>query len=107
MWHHLKLEKVSKIEKTVAEFAVWMVGVVPYAKMKVKIYESQDGTYTGRTDLMIKRKLDGHPQYATGAGETIDEALEDTIHYFNSMLKEDGLNELTEDDIEYAEYPDF
>lgn len=36
MWHSLKLEGVGKIEKTAAEFTVWMVGVLPYAKMKVK-----------------------------------------------------------------------
>lgn len=107
MWHNLKLEQLSGIEKTVAEFTVWMVGVVPYAKMKVKIYESQNVSYTGRTDLKIKRKSDGKPENAIGTGKTIDEALEDTINYFNSMLKEDVLNELTEDDIEYAEYPDF
>lgn len=107
MWHNLKLEKLSGIDKIVAEFTVWMEEILPSGKVKIKIYENQNSTYIGTTDLMIKRKFDGHPQYATGAGETVDEALEDKIHYFNSMLKKDGLNELTEDDIEYAEYPDF
>lgn len=107
MWHGLKLERVGKIERAVAEFTVWMSTVLPYAKMKVKIYESQSGKYTGMTDLRIKRKFDGSPESAIGHGNSVEEALEDTIKYFNSMLKEDGLEQLTEDDIEYSEYSDF
>ncbi|AVR02630.1 hypothetical protein RJ492_004565 [Pluralibacter gergoviae] len=107
MWHDLKLEHVGRIEKTVAEFTVWMITVLPYAKMKVKIYEDDHGNYKGRTDLQIKRKFDGCPESAIGYGNTIEEALEDTISYFNSMLKEDGFEELTEKDIEYSEYSDF
>ncbi|WPU24791.1 hypothetical protein RI049_08650 [Cedecea neteri] len=107
MWHDLKLERVGKIEKTVAEFTVWMSAVLPYAKMKVKIYEGQSGRYTGRTDLAIKRKFDGCPECAVGFGNSVEEALEDTIKYFNSILKTDGFDELTEDDIEYSEYSDF
>lgn len=42
MWHNLKLENVSTIEKTVAEFAVWMVEVVLYAKMKVRMVHIQE-----------------------------------------------------------------
>lgn len=107
MWHDLRIENVGAIEKTVAEFTIWMVAILPYAKMKVKIYEGQSGNYTGMTDLRIKRKFDGSPESAIGHGNSIEEALEDTIKYFNSMLKTDGFDELTEDDIEYSEYSDF
>ncbi|EDM1357270.1 hypothetical protein CN032_09055 [Salmonella enterica subsp. enterica serovar Newport] len=107
MWQNIKIENVSKIEKTVAEFTVWMIGVLPYAKMKVKIFESNSGCYTGKTDLQIKRKFDGTPECAIGHGDTIEDSLENTIKYFNQMLKEDNLEKLTEDDIEYSEYSDF
>ena len=107
MWQNLKLENVGKIEKTVAEFTIWMVGILPYANMKVKIYESQSGLYRGRTDLAIRRKFDGSPESAVGWGTTIEDALKDTMNYFNEMLKQDGFEELTEDDIEYCEWSDF
>lgn len=107
MWHDLKLENVGAIEKTVAEFTIWMVGILPYAKMKVKVFESQAGIYTGRTDLAIKRKVDGSPENGLGDGRTIEEALENTIKSFNDMLKKDGFSALTEDDIEYSEWSDF
>lgn len=107
MWQEIKIDNVSQIEKTVAEFTIWMIGVLPYAKMKIKVYESNSGCYTGRTDLQIKRKFDGCPECAMGFGETIEEALEDTIIYFNKMLKEDNLVELTENDIAYSACSDF
>lgn len=107
MWHELKIENVGAIEKTVAEFTIWMVAILPYAKMKVKIYEDQSGNYTGMTDLRIKRKFDGSPESAIGHGDSIEAALEDTIRYFNKMLKIDGFDQLSEDDIEYSEYSDF
>ncbi|BDH18006.1 hypothetical protein PrNR1418_12970 [Providencia rettgeri] len=43
MWHDLNITKVSCIEKTVAEFTVTMIPILPYAKMKIKIYEDQSG----------------------------------------------------------------
>ncbi|WP_140921495.1 hypothetical protein [Limnobaculum xujianqingii] len=107
MWRKLQLENVGSIDKVVAEFIIWMIPLLPYAKMKIKVYESQSGLYTGRTDLQIKRKFDGCPEGAIGNGETVEEALENTINYFNKMLKDDGFDELTEDDIEYSEYSDF
>lgn len=107
MWHNLKLEKLSDIEKTVAEFTVWMEEILPSGKMKIKIYESQSGSYMGMTDLRIKRKFDGCPEGAIGAGKTIDATLVDTINYFKEMLKEDGLDKLTEEDIEHSAYSDF
>lgn len=107
MWKNIKIKNVSKIEKIAAEFTIWMVGVLPYAKMKIKIIESNSGWYTGRTDLQIKRKFDGYPECAIGEGKNIEEALENTIKCFNKILEEDNLEKLTEEDIEYSEYSDF
>lgn len=72
MWHNLKLEKLSGIDKIVAEFTVWMEKILPSGKMKIKIYENQNGTCIGTTDLMIKRKSDGNPENAIGTGKSID-----------------------------------
>lgn len=107
MWQNIKIENVSKIEKNAAEFTIWMIGVLPYAKMKIKIFEDHLGAYTGRTDLQVKRKFDGSPESAIGHGGTIGDALESTIKCFNQMLKDDGLEALTEENIEYSECSDF
>ena len=35
MWHELKISKVEKIEKCVAEYQIWMHTVLPYGKLKM------------------------------------------------------------------------
>jgi hypothetical protein len=106
MWHDLVIDNVVEIERNVAEFVIWMPAL-PYAKMKIKIYENQSGRFSGTTDLRVKRKFDGSPEGAIGWGDTIEEALKDTINYFNDILKQDGVTELTSEDIEYSEWSDF
>ena len=64
-----------KIEKTAAEFTILMVGILPFAKMKVKIYQRQSGSCFGITDVMIKRKFDGYPESGIGYGDTIEDSL--------------------------------
>ncbi|OCG15510.1 hypothetical protein A9G28_00750 [Gilliamella sp. Fer1-1] len=106
MWHDLIIDNVVKIEKSVAEFVIWMP-ILPYAKMKIKIYESSSRRYTGMTDLAIKRKFDRYPENGLGSGDTVEEALKNTLKNFNAMLTEDGFEELTPEDIEYSEWSDF
>ena len=38
MWKDLKIDGVGAVEKCVAEFQVWMQPILPYGKMKVKIF---------------------------------------------------------------------
>lgn len=112
MWKKIDIDGIEKIEKCVAEFQISMQTILPYGKIKIKIYEGQEGTITGRTNIGVKRKFDGEVEYATGYGKTVEEALEDTINWFLKMVREDYPIEsypegLSEDDIEYAEFSDF
>ena len=112
MWNDLKFSKVEKIEKCIAEYQVWMLTLLPYGKVKIRIYEGQDRTYTGITDIHIRRKFDGGFEAAVGFGKSEEEALQDTIKYFIEIINEDYPSEeyphgLSEQDIEYAECSDF
>ena len=105
-WKDVKLGGVSKIDRLAAEFDVWSIEKLPYAKFKVKIFEDISGKYTGYTDVRIKDPATGCPEGAVGWGETVAEALENTVKYFmNEIEKRGGV--LTEDDIEYVEPSDF
>lgn len=42
-------------------FAIW--------KIKIKIYEDQDKTYTGITDVRVRRKFDGEFEGGVGYGK--------------------------------------
>ena len=107
MFEQIEIDKVEKLEKLVGEYNVWMHTILPYGKMKVKIYQDQDSTYTGYTDIKIKRKIDGISEASIGYGKTQEEALKDTIRWFMQILKEDYINGLTEKDIEYVDIYDF
>lgn len=112
MWKDLKLNHVQKIEKVSAEFVIWLHSVLPYGKMKIRVYEAQEGIFSGITDLHVKRKFDGDFEAAVGFGKTVEEALSETIRNFTDMIeqgypKEQYPNGLSKEDIEYAESSDF
>lgn len=107
MWKKISIDKVGSIEKMVGEFEIWMPEMLPYAKMKIKVYEDRNGKYTGYTDVRIIRKFDGSPEGAVGWGNSVEEALENTINYFIEMVEEDYAGRLEEENIEYTEYSDF
>ena len=112
MWHELKINKVEKIEKCVAEYQIWMHTILPYGKMKIKIYENQDKTFIGLTDIRIKRKFDGSYEGGVGYGYSIEEALKDTIEWFINVVNSEYPmteypNGITEECIKYADQIDF
>lgn len=112
MWKNLNIQGIGSIEKCVAEFQVWAQGILPYGKMKIKVYESPNGMFCGYTDVRIIRKFDGCPEGAVGHGKTVDEALEDTLKHFKEIVVEDYPaaeypNGLLGENIEYADINDF
>ena len=112
MWKKLKIDGVNEITKLVAEFEVWIHALLPYGKMKIKIYENTNGTFAGRTDVRLKRKFDGTPESAVGYGHTMEEALSETIRWFKEMVAEDYPKDqypdgLTGEEIEYSDFSDF
>ncbi|GKX66997.1 hypothetical protein [Inconstantimicrobium mannanitabidum] len=86
-WKKLKIDGIASIEKCVAEFDIMEFIKTPYGKFKVKIYEKQNGKFCGYTNLKI-RDEDGCHFGAVGYGNTIEDALKDTIKDFKSMLEE-------------------
>ena len=86
-WHNLKIKGIAGIEKCVAEFNVSELKKTPWAKFKVKIYEDSNGSFTGYTNLMIKNAT-GDASAGVGYGNTVEEALENTVLYFLKMLDE-------------------
>lgn len=112
MFWRKKVEEVNKIEKLVSEYVIWMEGILPCEKMKIRIYEDQDGTFNGCTDVRIKRKFDGDFEGSVGFGPTEEEALRDTIDWFLKMINEDYPrkdypNGLSDNHIEHIDYSEF
>ena len=103
-WKKISIAGISSIEKCVAEFNIGELIKTPHSKFKVKVFERQDGTYIGFTNLQLKDKL-GVPYAGVGHGKTVEEALEDTIKYFLNMINNKQV--LTEEDFECVDPYDF
>lgn len=112
MWKDIKIDKVDDVEKLVGEYIIWMHDILPYGKMKVHVYEGQDGKFTGNTDVRIISRIDNTPQGGLGFGIDIDAALEDTINNFLEIFNDNASevqrkNGLAGNEIQYADSSDF
>ena len=107
-WKDLKIDGIASIEKVVAEFIIGELNYTPYSKFKVKIVEKQKGGYIGYTNLFVKDD-EGYPSPEVGIGDTIEEALKNTIEIFIEQLKKrkEDKGKLEEEDFEYADSFDF
>lgn len=106
-WKDIEIDGISNIERCVAEFNIWAIGIIPSGKFKVKIFEDQKERYTGYTNLAILNN--GSPDYCSGSGKSIEEALEDTVQYFMNQIIEQQklLGELTDENFEWTDPDDF
>ena len=103
-WTEVKIKGIIKIERLVDEFEVWELNKIPHGKFKIKIFETAEGTFTGRTNLMVIDKTNSFCA-GVGYGNTVSEALGDTIRYFYSLIEE--VDNLTEECFEYVDVIDF
>ncbi|AVQ47674.1 TPA: hypothetical protein LA742_003251 [Clostridium botulinum] len=103
-WKNIEVYGVGSIEKCVGEFNIAETLKTPYGKFKVKVYERQNGGYIGYTNLQLKDE-DGCGFPGVGHGETIEEALKDTIEYFLNMINENC--DVNEENFECSDPFDF
>ncbi|MNB85167.1 hypothetical protein D3C81_210250 [compost metagenome] len=103
-WKSIRVTGVSSIEKCVAEFDITQLDV-PSGKFRIRIYESADGKFMGFTNLKIKNAFDGYPEGGVGNGNSITEALQDTIQDFMKNLSED--RQLNDSDFVFVNYNEF
>ena len=103
-WKKIKIDYIAKIDRFVDEFEVWEFDKIPYGKFKVKIFETADGKYEGKTNLRVKDKTD-YFCAGVGFGKNVAETLEDTIRYFYSLI--DEVEDLTENSFDYVDPNDF
>ncbi len=104
-WKKIKISGIAAIEQCVAEFNIWETEKTPYGKFKIKIFEKQDGSFIGISNIRIRNAYDGSPESAVGFGQTITEALNDTLEYFLKMLGD--REDLAEEQFEWSDGTDF
>ena len=104
-WKKVKIQGIAGIDKCVGEFEVWGVEKIPYPKFKVKVFDSSKGEkYTGYTNLSVIDKTEYYCS-AVGNGNTISEALEDTIKNFINSIND--IKDINKNCFEYMDCCDF
>ena len=103
-WKKIKINGIVKIERLIDEFEIWEYNKIPYGKFKVRVYEAPDGCFIGRTNLMVVDKTNDFCA-GVGHGETVCEALYDTIRYFYSLI--DEVDDLSPKCFKYVDTVDF
>ena len=105
-WKSISISGIAKIERCVAEFNVWELNISPYAKFKIKIFESNQGKFSGYSNLHILDKVGGY-NCAVGYGNSIEEALQDTIDQFFQISSWKKPSEWKEEDFKCSDNFDF
>lgn len=108
-WNEIKIQDIQGIEKVVAEFYVRCSAYMPNCQFRVKITQDNYGNYSGRVNVAIKNFKDGSPEWVGGQGESVDEALENSINNFINSIKSSGrdLSNFTDEDFEWSAPEDF
>jgi hypothetical protein len=104
-WKKIYFEGIAKIEKCVAEFTIWELNKTPYGKFKIRIFEGNDDTFSGYSNIKIKQLEEDSSECAVGFGKDITGALEDTLKNFIKMIN--VREEWNEEHFEWAHPDDF
>jgi hypothetical protein len=102
------MDGVIRIDKVVTILEVWFDATFPFAKMKVKVLDRSKGDFLAVPNLAFRNPTSGSPEYTSGLGNTIDEAVNDLLVRFVSEVRSyKSGNELTEADFEWSAPEDF
>ena len=86
-WKEIKINCIAEINRVVTVFEVWSYDKIPYGKFKIKILENCRGGFIGIPNIAIKNLEDGTPEWISGLGSTVDEALSDAIENLMSSIE--------------------
>ena len=80
---NIEMHGIVKIERVVALLDVWLdQELIPIQRMKVKVVERNGPEYLALTNLHRISRESQPPEYISGLGDTIDDAVKDLLHYF-------------------------
>jgi len=103
-----EIEAVVRIDRVAEVFEIWPAGEFPLAKFKVKVLQREGAQFLGVPNIAIKSPVTGEPEWTSGLGDSIEEALDDALRYFFREVQDSCYDRpLTEDDFCWASSEDF
>ncbi len=103
-----EIEGVVRIDRVAEVFEIWPAEEFPLAKFKVKVLQREDGQFLGVPNVAIKNPVTGEPEWTSGLGDSIEEALQDALRYFFREVEDNRCDRpLAEEDFCWANPDDF
>jgi hypothetical protein len=104
-WRSLKVDGLGPIQRVASVFQVgppldWL----PFPSFQVKVLERGDGSFLGVPNVAV-RNHDGSPEWTSGLGTTVAEALEDALNRFVETLS--GRRDLSDESFAWADLGEF
>jgi hypothetical protein len=97
-----------RIDRVVAHLEVWLDQTLPLAKFKVKVLERSPGEFLAVPNVAVRNASSRAPEYISGLGGTVDEAVDDLLVRFVSEARQHSpIGGLTEADFEWPASEDF
>lgn len=104
-WRTLNIVGLGPAGRVAATFQIGPpLAWLPFASFKVKVIERADGSFLGVPNVAV-RSTDGMPDWISGLGDTVDDALEDALNYLVRSLG--GREDLPVDSFVWADRDDF
>src|ERR1700722_6479784 len=104
----LTMNDIMRIDRVAGEFEVWLGEIFPFPKMKVKVLEQQGAGFLAVTNLHVLNKTSRDPEYMSGLGSNLDDALDDLITRFLDIVRENmPATGLSESDFIWSAAEDF
>jgi hypothetical protein len=85
-WRSLRVDGLGPIQRVASVFQIGPpLGWLSFPSFKVKVLERVDGSFLGVLNVAV-RGHDGSPEWTSGLGATVEEALEDALNRFVETL---------------------
>jgi hypothetical protein len=85
-WTDVNTKGVIGIDRVAEVFEIWTDERLPFAKFKIKVLERKNGGFLGVPNVAVRNPVTGEPEWISGLGLTISEALADTLKSFFSEI---------------------
>lgn len=102
------MDGIRRVDRVLSELDVWLDDSFPFAKMKVKVIQRAVDDMLAVANVGIRNLASREREYISGLGATADEAVNDLLVRFVSLVRANTPPEgLTEKDFEWSAPEDF
>jgi hypothetical protein len=102
------MSRIIRVDRVVAHLEAWVDHVFPFVKFKIKVFERAPNDIIAVPNVAIRHLITREPEWISGLGKSVEEAVDDLLHRFILEVREHTPNSgLTDADFEWSSPEDF